>query len=168
MMNENLEKLIDVLVSESRLYEKLLAILGSELKALRAASMDQLEETNGEKGQVLNEIRKQELQRIDLFSALMADLGEANENARLDDLLRRTPAPWAGRLMDVKKQLQQIVRRVHESNARNRGFIEEIGGVIDGLFSGLREVFAEPATYGNGGKVNGQPLGGGGFVSKAV
>lgn len=167
-MNEKLEVLIDVLESESRLYEKLLAILGSERKALRTANMERLEVANGKKGLVLNEIRKREIQRIEVFSTLMAELGESSESARLDDLLRRTPAPWAGRLMEVKKRLRKTTRLVRESNEYNRSFIQEIGGVIDGLFSGLREVFAGPATYGNGGKMSGSSLNGGGFVSKAV
>ena len=168
-MNKTIEKLLEVLEQEAQLYGELAGLLGKEREAMRRLDMARLEEHLGTKAVILGRIVQLEKERAGLASTLAAEQGWAGEKApSLLDLLRRIPAPWAGRLMEVRLRLRQFVERVGEGTDSNRRFVEGILAVMEGAMENLRSAVAGPSLYGRKGKLGARGLGGGDFLRQAI
>ena len=78
------------------------------------------------------------------------------------------PPPLAGRLKEVRERLLAKVRKVNEENEWNRRYIGELLLVVNGVIDSVRSAFAEPAVYGEQGKLGKNRVNGGEVLSQAV
>ncbi|MEE9257575.1 MAG: flagellar protein FlgN [bacterium] len=167
-MTDALANLTETLEKEAELYEQIEEVLVKERESLRRMDVPSLEESNGLKAFILGQIARLEKERLDLMSSLLETEGMNPERPLLSDLLRKAPAPWAGRLMEVRKRLREGLTRVKAQSESNGRFIDELGAVMDGFTDTLRQLFAEPALYGEKGRMGSGPLPGGGILEQAV
>ncbi|MFC1492098.1 flagellar protein FlgN [Nitrospinota bacterium] len=167
-MNNNAERLLEVLEKEFEGYDELERMLLRERESLRRPKFGRIEEQLGLKSQLVNRIIRLEKGRAGLMAAISAEQGLDEENVRLLDLLRNTPAPLAGRLMEVRTLLQEKTEKVNRENEINRKVIGSLLSVMNGVMDSLRSVFAEPAMYGVEGKLGQNRVHEGGIVSQKI
>ena len=103
-----------------------------------------------------------------MTSAIAAGKGMDDENIRLMEMFRDLPAPWAGRLKEVRDHLLAKVTKVNKENDWNRRYIGDLLAVVNGVVDSVRSAFAEPAVYGDRGTLDGNRVNGGEVFSQAV
>ena len=168
-MTKAIARLVEVLEQETRLYEDLAALLEKEREVIRALDMGGLEEQLGTKAILIGRIQKLEGERTSLTAAIAREQGVAGgETVRLLDLVRRAPAPWAGRIMEVRLRLREAVERANERNDANRFFADGLLGVMDGVMDHLKRIIAKPSVYGRGGRMGAPSMAPGDFLSQAI
>ncbi len=167
-MNNETERLLEILEQELEAYDELEGMLLSERKIFRRPDAEKIEEQLGVKVQVITRIHRLETERRRLTSAISSAQGLDGENPRLMEMLRDAPPPLAGRLKEVRERLLAKVRKVNEENEWNRRYIGELLLVVNGVIDSVRSAFAEPAIYGEQGKLGENRVNGGEVLSQAV
>lgn len=168
-MTKAIARLVEVLEQEAHLYEQLSALLEKEREAIRALDMAGLEEQLGAKAILIGRIQKLEGERADLTATIAREQGIAGgETVRLLDLVRRAPAPWAGRIMEVRLRLREAVERADERNGFNRLFADGLLGVMNGVMDRLKQIIAGPPVYGRGGRMGAPSTAPGDFLRQAI
>jgi flagellar biosynthesis/type III secretory pathway chaperone len=168
-MTKAIARLVEVLEQEAHLYEELSALLEKEREAIRALDMAGLEEQLGAKAILIGRIQKLERERVDLTAAIAREQGIAGgETVRLLDLVRRAPAPWAGRIMEVRLRLREAVERADERNGFNRLFADGLLGVMNGVMDRLKQIIAAPPVYGRRGRMGAPSMAPGDFLRQAI
>jgi flagellar biosynthesis/type III secretory pathway chaperone len=168
-MTKAIARLVEILEQEARLYEELSSSLEKERESIRALDMSGLEEQLGSKAILIGRIQKLEGERAGLAAAIAREQGIPGEGRfRLLDLVRRAPAPWAGRIMEVRLRLREAVERANEHNEGNRFLAESMLGVMDGVMNRLKEIIAGPSLYGRGGRKGAPSLAPGDFLRQAI
>ena len=168
-MTQAIARLIEILEQETRFYGELTALLEKEREAIRSLDMNGLEEQLGAKAILIGRVQKLEVERGGLTATIAREQGIAGgEGFRLLDLVRRTPAPWAGRLMEVRLQLRETVERANERNEGNRFLAEGLLGAMDGVMEQLKEIISGPAVYGRGGRKGAPSMAPGDFLRQAI
>ena len=168
-MTKAIARLVEVLEQEARLYEDLSALLEKERAAIRALDMAALEERLGAKAILIGRLQKLEGERGGLTATIAREQGVPGGAAvRLLDLVRRAPAPWAGRIMEVRLRLREAVERATERNDSNRLFAEGFLEVMTGVMEHLKRVIAAPAVYGRAGRMGAPSVAPGDFLRQAI
>ena len=151
-MNQTVENLVKVLEKEDALYGELDKLLVEELEVLRKLNMSRIEEILGQKAILLGHVHRLETERATLMLRLATEQGISNENPRLHELVRRIPAPWAGRLLDLRKRLRARIENVNERATWNGQYVQGFVQVMDGVMESLRAAVAGPGVYGKSGQ----------------
>ncbi len=167
-MSDDISDLLDVLEKEFEAYDALEDMLVKERELLGRPKFGKFEEQLGMKAQIVSRIQRLEKERARLMAAISAEQGQDGENVKLLELLRNAPAPLAGRLMEVRKRLQEKIEKVNQLNDANRWIIENLLSVMNGVMDTIRSAFAEPSMYGVKGKLGENRVNGGAIVSQAV
>jgi flagellar biosynthesis/type III secretory pathway chaperone len=167
-MNNETERLLEILEQELEAYEVLEGMIVKEREVLRHPDAENIEEVLGGKAQVVTRIHRLEGERRQLTVAIAASLGLEGENVRLLEMLREIPAPLAGRLKEVRDRLFAKATSVTQENEKNQIHIDELLFVVNGVVDTIRSAFAKPTCYGQRGKLNGGRVDGGEVLSQAV
>ncbi|MBI2178067.1 MAG: flagellar protein FlgN [Candidatus Tectomicrobia bacterium] len=168
-MTKAIARLVEVLEQEAHLYEQLSALLEKEREAIRALDMAGLEEQLGAKAILIGRIQKLEGERAGLTATIAREQGIAGgETVRLLDLVRRAPAPWAGRIMEVRLRLREAVERADERNGFNRLFADGLLGVMNGVMDRLKQIMAGPPVYGRKGRMGAPSMAPGDILRQAI
>lgn len=167
-MNSETERLLEVLEQELEAYEELEGMILSERESFRHPEAEKIEELLGVKAQVVTRIHQLEQERRQITSAIVSAQGLDGENIRLLEMLRDLPAPWAGRLKEVRERLLAKVTKVNKENDWNRRYIGDLLTVVNGVVDSVRSAFAEPPVYGERGKLGENRVNGGEVFSQAV
>ena len=112
-MNKETERLLEVLEEELEAYEELEGMILSEREGFRRPEVGKIEEMLGVKALVVTRIHRLEQERRKMTSAIVSAQGLDGENVRLLEMLRDLPAPWAGRLKEVRERLLAKVTNVN-------------------------------------------------------
>ncbi|MBI3128942.1 MAG: flagellar protein FlgN [Candidatus Tectomicrobia bacterium] len=168
-MTKAISRLVEILEQEARLYGELTVLLEKEREAIRALDMSRLEEQLGAKAILIGRIQKLEIERGSLAATIGREQGIAGgAEFRLLDLVRRAPAPWAGRIMEVRLQLREAVERANEHNEGNRFLAEGLLGTMNGIMEHLKEIISGPSVYGRGGRKGAPSKAPGDFLRQAI
>ena len=167
-MNQELKELAETLEMEAGYYEELTVLLEEERETLRRMDIASLEESNGVKANLISQIARLEESRGTLMSALAISQGLPEEKLRLVDLLRNAPAPLAGRLLEVRTRLREVVTEATKRNDHNQKFINEMLSIMEGIVDKLRDLFKSPSLYGENGNVDKGSLNGGDILQQSV
>lgn len=167
-MNNETERLLEILEQELEAYEELEGMLLSERESYRHPEVEKIEEWLGVKAQIVTRIHRLEQERRRLTTAISSAQGLDGENVQLVEMLRNIPAPWAGRLKEVRERLLVKVQRVNRENEWNRRYVGDLLSMVNGIVDSIRSAFAEPAVYGERGKLDGDRVNGGEVFSQAV
>lgn len=170
-MTTMISRLVEILEQEAGLYEDLYVLLDKEREAIRALDMNGLEEQLGAKAILIGRIQRLEGERAGLSTSIAREQGVAGGEggrARLLDLVRRSPAPWAGQLMEVRLRLREAAERADERNQSNQIFAGGLLGVMDGVINNLRQIVGGPAVYGREGRMGAPSMAPGDYLRQAI
>lgn len=166
-LKTQLDKLVDVLGDQVKVYRSLLEIVRKEKDILISADLDDLNENNKSKEAMLLKARTLEAIRLRLASETSAALGLDAENPRLMDIANEAKGEHAERLRSLHSVLQLHVKRVQDYNRQNDVLVQSALENITGAMRAVRDNLQEKPTYKREGDVKGKAPSGS-LVSREV
>ena len=157
------QNLIESLSSLIVSYRQLLEIIQQEQEALIETELKELAAINLAKEKLVLQIRKLESQ----WSLAAKKLGEKLQGLEsatpsLKELAQKIGGKTGDQFLELHSVLSSLVRKTSEANLKNRTLTQSALAHINGAMSAIAETFKENPTYGKGGKVREEAVGGSG------
>ncbi|MBN1306374.1 MAG: flagellar export chaperone FlgN [Chitinispirillaceae bacterium] len=151
-MENNLEKLEKVLISELDAHTSLLRS-GYEFNiAIREENIDKIDRQRAIQDETICRIEKLEEQRVACCTLLARSLGIVKKPLRLAMLFEKMERPWRERLETVQQSLKEKINELSNISGSNRILIEEGLRMVGKTFSLLQQAGRKYAAYGERGQ----------------
>ncbi len=148
-------------------YRALLEVVRKEKEILIAADLDQLNDNNKVKEDLILKIKSLDSFRIKYSSDLAEHLGLQTEgNPRLQQLAEYFDGKDAEKMMNVKSVLEVIIKRVSELNKFNEELVKSALENITGAMDNIKNTLSEKPTYKKKGVCKTQATRSGRLVSR--
>ena len=105
-MDNHFDRLITVLDKEAGCYQKLLACIQAEKKAIVDLDFDALAKFSGQKETMLLQLRQLSARRVEALRELAEDLALPSPGITLEQLSRQAPVPYGGELQRCRRRLR--------------------------------------------------------------
>lgn len=142
-----MDRLIQTLDEQIKVYRHLLDIVRREKDILVSANLDDLNENNKSKEAMLLKIRSLETERIALAKEVAQTVGLDSSSPRLLEIAVRVPQDKSEKLRNMHSVLELLLKRVQEHNKKNEVLVESALANITGAMNNLRNVLEEQKTY---------------------
>ena len=144
-------------------YRQLLEVVRKEQEALIETDLDGLPALNFDKEKMVLKIRQ--LEKIWTQSA--QDIGsqlqmEGEQPPSLKGLAQKIGGEFGEKFLHLHSVLSLLVRRISETNKKNRTLTQSALSHINGAMQAITETLKESPTYEKGGKVREETIGGSG------
>lgn len=170
MNNMDVEKygyqLVESLEDLIKNYRQLLDLVRKEKNILISANIDDLNNLNLSKDEMIISIRQSDAIRIKCVAQVAESLGLSQDNIRLLDLANRTQGELSQRLRTQHATLDILIKRLSELNKQNAQYAESALRNINGAINNIKETVSGKSTYQNKGKYNKNTEAAGYLVSK--
>lgn len=155
-MNELLDKFIDLLESETGLYQSLLSVLKKEKHAVIGSNLKALNKAGKEKETLLHEIRILEEQRKHMMKKLAEFIGYPSQNLTLSNLLKFLEEPYSLRLKVSYLTLLKLTQTIKKVNHSNEALLRHSLGIVKGSLILLNNIITATPVYYRTGKIRNQ------------
>lgn len=166
IINENYIKLFESLQGLIKFYRALLNVVRKEKDILVSANLDDLNENNKTKEDILLKIRSKENIRLRYVNELSKALNFKDNNPRLLDFAIYFDGERGEELRKMHSVLELLIKRIQGFNKKNESLINSALENINGAMREISDTLHEKTTYQRkGGK---QPAQSGQLVSREV
>ena len=155
-----LEKLINLLNEECRLYRSLLLVLQTERRAIIDSQLFQLTECTKKKENLILKLRVLEEQRINYLNNLAALLDTPVEALSLRGLSKLVDEPYGTQFSDCSTTLSALIQSIKEINQANKALVSHSLDLIRGSLTLLNDLISHNAVYYQTGKMQAGERGG--------
>ena len=145
--NLSFELLVDNLESVIKIYRSLLVVVRKEKDILIAANLDDLNENNKIKEDILIQARKLERERQEIVSALVEEDGVKIKSPSLLDLANFYQGEKSDKLRNLHAVLELLIKRVKDINNFNEKLINSALHNITGAMKSIKDMLDENKTY---------------------
>lgn len=160
--------LIETLECLIKMYRGLLDLVRKEKDLLIAVNLNELNDSNMLKEQMLSKIRLQEQVRLRIARDLAHSLGADAESPRLLDIANLLADADADRLRNLHSTLDLLLRRVSTLNKENELLAQSALDNVNGAMDSIRESLQDKVTYERKGALQSQNATGGQLIRREV
>jgi len=129
-------------------YRSLLTVVRKEKEILVSAELDQLNENNKTKEELILKIKSLDNKRLKEAQNLAEFLNvEGDDNLRLHILAEHFEGKEAEKMLNVKSVLELIIKRVVELNQFNEELVKSALTNITGAMDNIKNTLSEETTY---------------------
>ncbi len=153
MKHKSFEKLVSNLDSMIKQYRLLLECVRNEKELLIKSNIEELNQSNALKEQILTDIKNLEATRIICAVELAQILGANSQEPRLVELAQKIGGAEGDQLRAVHSTLELITKRVVEVNKDNSVYAESALGSIGSAMNNIKESLMGRKTYQKKGNV---------------
>jgi flagellar biosynthesis/type III secretory pathway chaperone len=148
---ELLDKFINLLNEEIRLYDSLLSIFQQEKKAVVESNLTALNESTKAKENVFLKIRILEEQRTAFLERMSNSLEQPARSLTLTALSRLLEDPYASRIRDCQSRFLSLAQSIQEINANNKALLHHSLNLVRSSLNLLNDLIpANPIYYPSG------------------
>ncbi|MCB0391434.1 MAG: flagellar protein FlgN [Bdellovibrionales bacterium] len=137
---ENLEKVI-------KIHRSLLNVVRKEKEILISANLDELNENNKIKEEVLIQARQLEKERIKIIDSLLTEEDIKMENPSLLELANYFQGIKGEKLRNLHAVLDLLIKRVKDINNQNEVLIKSALKNITGAMKSIKDMLDDNKTY---------------------
>ncbi len=159
-------KLVSNLEDLTKLYRQLLDFVRKEKQILLDAKLDNLQENNLQKDQVLMKIKLADTLRGKHAQELALMVKADVENPRLLEIAQKISGPAGDRLRTLHATLDMIIKRLTDLNKENEAYAQSALSTLNGTMNDIKESLSGSKTYEKKGQYKTGPEQTGNFVSK--
>ncbi len=156
MQQSQVDRLVNVLEEQIKVYRHLLDTVRKEKDILIAANLDELNENNRSKEAMLIKVRALEAERLRAASELHRELKIAGDEPRLLEIARELNSASGDKLRNIHNVLDLLLRRVQDYNRQNEALVQSALTNITGAMNAIKGTLQEKPTYQKKGEVEGQ------------
>ena len=146
-MANSFEQLVENLERVIKIHRSLLDVVRKEKEILISADLDELNENNKIKEEVLLQARALERERINIVSEIKKQENVAIENPSLLDLANLFQGIKGEKLRNLHAVLDLLIKRVKEINNHNETLIKSALKNITGAMKSIKDMLDENKTY---------------------
>lgn len=151
---ELLDKFLDLLNEEIRLYESLLLTFQKEKKAVVDSNLKELDESGKAKENLFLKIRILEEQRLTFVERLSQKLGQPAQSLTLTELSRLLEDPYATRIRNCQSSFLSLAQSIQEINLSNKALLHHSLDLVRGSLSLLNDLIPSNSIYYPSGKMH--------------
>ena len=162
---ENLTQNLNNLVS---FYRKLLVVVRNEKEILISAQLDNLNENNKKKEELILKIRSLDKERVILSKELANIFQVDSTGLRLNHFFPYITVKQTEKLQSLQTVLEVLIKRVSSLNKFNEQLVKSALDNISGAMSSIKTTLSGKSVYQSKGKVKAAKTRSGQLVSKEV
>lgn len=166
MKQQSFENLINNLEEITKQYRLLLECVRKEKESLIRTDIEQLNEINVQKEQMLLHVRNLDTQRVALASELARYIGADAQEPRLLELAQKMGGAEGDRLRSIHSALELLSKRLVEINRENATYAESALSTVNSAMENIKESIMGQKTYQKKGTYRQGQDKSGHFVSK--
>lgn len=166
MKQQSFEKLVNNLEEIMKQYRLLLDCVRREKDCLIRTDVEQLNEINIQKEQMLLQVRSLDAQRLALAAELAQHIGADAQEPRLLELAQKMGGAEGDRLRSIHSALELLSKRLVEINRENATYAESALTTVNSAMENIKESIMGQKTYQKKGKYQQGQDKSGHFVSK--
>ena len=159
------EKMISNLDEMLKNYRQLLDIVRKEKDLLITSNIDQLNENNNTKEQVIIKIKALDAVRMTYASELAHLVGADTVQPRLLEIAQKIGGQEADKLRTMHSALEMVIKRLSEINKNNVVYAESALQTVNSALENFKDALMPQKTYQNKGKYK-QPEQSGNLVTR--
>ena len=148
-----IDRLIGVLGRENEIYQSMLLVIDKERLAAIRLDINELKDAAEEKENILSELRRYEEQRIQLARSMAEAYGYSFEDFTIAKLAQHVDEPHAGRLIQARSDLSNVLNVVRDEGQRNKQLFEHTLDLMRGSFNLLSEMTQISTVYYSSGNI---------------
>lgn len=141
------EALGGALTEEQRLYVSLLALAGSEQRAIAGGDVAELTELTDEKEQLLELLATLETERMTALTAMAAAAGVSADGLTLSGVASMVEPRQGAALTEAGVELRARALALRDANERNALLLRGSSEVVERWIQYLRTIISEALTY---------------------
>jgi flagellar biosynthesis/type III secretory pathway chaperone len=157
-----------VLEDEVKIYRTLLDTVRREKELIVEANVEELNQSNQAKENMILKLRGLERIREKAARDLALTVGANAERPRLLEIAVKLLDPEASKLRSIHATLELLIGRIREFNEANGALIESSLRTINGALGVIKETLGAKPVYGQSGEKKPEAGLAGAFVSKEV
>ena len=165
---EAFDQLVGSIDELIKIYRALLKVVRKEKEILASANLDELNENNRTKEQLLVRSRGVESKRGKWAVQLANSEGISTEGLRLESFAIHFGDANGERLRNMQSVLKILLERVRKINSENEVLVQSALSNINGAMKAIRDSLVKNKTYQKKGEVSGEKTQSGHLVSREV
>lgn len=147
MKQRSFEKLVTNLDEMTKQYRLLLECVRKEKDLLIQSDIENLNQSNATKEQILTKIKSIEALRVNYASELAQVVGANTTEPRLLDIAQKIGGPEADKLRSVHSALELLTKRLVEFNKENATYAEAALSTVNSAMDNIKESLMGKKTY---------------------
>jgi flagellar biosynthesis/type III secretory pathway chaperone len=151
---ELLDKFLNLLNEEIRLYESLLSTFQKEKKAVIDSNLKELNASGKAKENLFLKIRILEEQRLVFLESLSKLLGQPAQTLTLTVLSHQLEDPYATRIRNCQSSFLSLAQSIQEINLSNNALLHHSLNLVRGSLSLLKGLIPSHPIYYPSGKMH--------------
>ena len=148
-----IDQLIDVLDRESEIYHSMLVAIDKERLAAVQWDLNELKNAAEEKENIIKNLRKYEDQRMQLTRSIAEAYGYSFEQFTITKLAQLVEEPYAGRLIQAKSDLSDVLNVVRDAGQNTRLLFEHSLELLRGPLNLISEMTQTNTVYYSTGNI---------------
>ena len=143
--------LISVLDEEAECYQRLLACIQAEKRAIVDMDFDQLAELGGQKECMLLQLRQLSARRSQSLQKLTLDMALPLQDITLDQLSQQAPIPYGGELQRCRSQLRKVLALLGSETDNVKQLVNHGLALVRGSYQMITQLLdANPVYHSSG------------------